>query len=88
MHRGKLVYAPNTTEFARVIEKVNTTFQDIRVLQDLAKDWLNISQNLTSSLNKIEEYILDALENLENCTLSNCLAIVTVLEEALAKIEQ
>ncbi|KAK4029566.1 hypothetical protein OUZ56_022545 [Daphnia magna] len=80
--RGRLVYAPNTPAFTRLVEKVNTTFQDIQTIQNLANGWLEISPNITSMLNDLEETITEAIDNFENSP-----DIVAVLEEALIRIQ-
>jgi len=39
--RGKLVYSPNTGAFTRLIERVNSTFQELKTIQNLSAKWLN-----------------------------------------------
>ncbi len=82
-HRGKLVYAPNTPAFARLVEKVNSTFQDIRTIQNLSDTWLGVSPQITTFLNRLEDSITNATETFENCT-----EIVSVLETALERIKR
>lgn len=62
---------------------MNTTFQDIQTIQNLANGWLEISPNITSMLNDLEETITEAIDNFENSP-----DIVAVLEEALIRIQR
>lgn len=77
------MYAPNTPAFSRLVEKVNSTFQDIRTVQNLSNAWLEISPNVTSVLNRLEESITGAIDTFENST-----TIVSILEEALVRINK
>lgn len=77
------MYAPNTPAFSRIIEKVNATFQDIRVIQELSNAWLELSPTVTSVLNRLENSTMDAIENFENCT-----KLVLALEKVLERIQR
>ena len=53
--RGKLIYAPSSAAFNRIIENVNLTFQDLRKVQNISKIWSQeISPALKGFLNQIE----------------------------------
>ncbi len=54
-NRGKLIYAPNSPAFNRIIENVNVTFQELRKVQNFSKVWSQeISPALKGFLNQIE----------------------------------
>ena len=77
------MYAPNTPPYTRLVEKLNTTFQDIRAIQDLANSWLDVSPKILSFLNRLEDTITNATENFENCT-----QISAILDNALERIRK
>lgn len=81
-YSGKLVYAPNTPAFARLIEKVNETLQDIRAIQDLSNAWLEVSPNITLVLSRLEDTITEAVDTFQNCS-----GLITTLENALERIK-
>lgn len=73
LFRGKLVYAPNTTAFNQVVQKVNETFQELQKVQNASQIWLDtISPNVMEVLQVLEVALNNATE-MVNKTCSHLL---------------
>lgn len=58
--RGKLVYAPNTPVFAPIIQEVNQTFQDLRLVKEFSVKWIvEISPAIKRFLDRLDPDVID-----------------------------
>lgn len=87
--RGKLIYTPNTPVFNRVIKQVNETFQDLKMVQNLAERWLNdISPAIKQFLNQLDPEMLQNMTENISTSFPGLNNVSSLFANASDKIEQ
>uniref|UniRef100_A0A673C7T2 Zgc:172302 n=1 Tax=Sphaeramia orbicularis TaxID=375764 RepID=A0A673C7T2_9TELE len=67
---GKMLYTPNTPAVVRVMKEVNQTFEDLQILQQMNKAWMEVGPRIksfmeTTFLFLLQCFSLDKLEGFE-----------------------